>query len=131
MNRYTSLFRTNSITGPGVIVLLITLLIILGFGNNAHGGAISQTPLYLTLEGVDPNIMVIVDDSGSMGWEYLPDSVGSISTSAARRYSSTVNKIYYNPAIFISRHLTVMVQVFLMKTFMGHAAMDIILAAAR
>ena len=97
MNRYTSLFRTNSITGPGVIVFLITLLIILGFGNNAHGGTISQTPLYLTLEGVDPNIMVIVDDSGSMGWDYLPDAVGSIS--GARRYSSTVNKIYYNPAI--------------------------------
>ena len=35
---------------------------------------ISQTPLFLT-GGVDPNIMFIIDDSGSMMWETMPDDL--------------------------------------------------------
>ncbi|MCC5796413.1 MAG: pilus assembly protein PilY [Methylophaga sp.] len=35
---------------------------------------LSQVPLYLTT-GVDPNIMFIIDDSGSMMWETIPDEL--------------------------------------------------------
>lgn len=48
---------------------------------------------------VKPNIMFILDDSGSMSWSYLADSVfsnGYVNKIGYRNY--LCNKIYYNPA---------------------------------
>lgn len=56
---------------------------------------VSQQPLSLT-EGVPPNILVTLDDSGSMARAYAPDNIsGSSSRRAAR--SHTYNPLYYNP----------------------------------
>lgn len=45
---------------------------------------------------VKPNIMFILDDSGSMGWEFLPDSVNSNNGSYCYR-NYKYNGVYYNP----------------------------------
>jgi type IV pilus assembly protein PilY1 len=79
----------------------------------------AQVPL--TLGGqVEPNIMFLLDDSGSMEWAYMPDEIkqdisrndcSSLSDSgnnyyyrcaeSGRRYlfSSAVNKVYFDPAV--------------------------------
>jgi type IV pilus assembly protein PilY1 len=49
--------------------------------------------------GAKPNIMLVLDDSGSMQWSYLGDSVkpnGYVNTVGYR--SAPCNKLYYNPA---------------------------------
>lgn len=48
---------------------------------------------------VAPNILFILDDSGSMGWDYMPDSVPATSPRAIQRETYARNSIYYNPAI--------------------------------
>lgn len=44
---------------------------------------------------IPPNILFILDNSGSMGWDYLPDSAPS----GFRRQAAVHNKIYYDPAV--------------------------------
>lgn len=59
--------------------------------------SLSDTPLFLTAP-VAPNIVMTLDDSGSMAWGYVPDTISG--TSGTRRYaSSDFNALYYNPAV--------------------------------
>lgn len=74
-------------------------------GASAVAGAsnltISQQPLFLST-GVDPNIIVTLDNSNSMKWGFIPDSLGYSANNlrATRRVkSSTFNPLYYNPAV--------------------------------
>jgi type IV pilus assembly protein PilY1 len=65
----------------------------------AHAGItdISQTPMASTSNTtVKPNLMFILDDSGSMGWDYLPDEA-DFDNDTYGRYSSHCNGVYYNP----------------------------------
>ena len=56
-----------------------------------------KPPLFLN-SAVDPNLAVTFDDSGSMAWGYMPDTVnGDYCT--PRYYWSGYNRIYYNPAL--------------------------------
>lgn len=58
---------------------------------------ISQEPLFLT-EGVAPNLIVTLDDSGSMAWGYAPDGISG--DHATRRFKSNYyNPMYYNPLV--------------------------------
>lgn len=63
---------------------------------------IAQQPLFLSTS-VPPNLMFIIDDSGSMKWSYIPDSIlnrcSSTSSVAqrARGRSHDFNKMYFNP----------------------------------
>lgn len=57
---------------------------------------IAQQPLFMTTS-VEPNIMFILDDSGSMGWDYMPDDRNSWWDQLSK--SSNYNRIYYNPAV--------------------------------
>jgi type IV pilus assembly protein PilY1 len=65
-------------------------------------GDISDAPLANTAaQPVKTNLMFIMDDSGSMGWDFMPDQIagqnfGAISS--ACRGSARVNKIYFDPA---------------------------------
>ena len=59
-----------------------------------------------TTASVLPNLMFILDDSGSMGWDYLPDwandNIPNISSSAeliTLQSNADYNGVYYNPAI--------------------------------
>lgn len=57
--------------------------------------ATSQSPLSLTI-GVPPNLILTLDDSGSMDRAYVPDSIPG--GSSTRRYKSAhYNPMYYNP----------------------------------
>lgn len=59
--------------------------------------ALSDVPLFIK-DGVDPNILVTLDDSGSMAWAYVPDAISG--TSATRRFKSAYfNGAYYNPDV--------------------------------
>lgn len=40
-----------------------------------------------------PNILFVLDDSGSMGWNYMPDSVGNNDTSLCFGYYA-YNKVF-------------------------------------
>jgi len=57
---------------------------------------------------VKPNLMFLLDDSGSMGWDYLPDNVNDNNTCKALAactngmppyYAAQFNGVYYNPQI--------------------------------
>ncbi len=63
--------------------------------------AVSQIPLNLA-EGVPPNMILTLDDSGSMRMAYVPDSLRAKAGTdriSKRMKSSTFNVMYYNPAI--------------------------------
>lgn len=61
----------------------------------------SQKPLSLT-EGVPPNLLVTLDDSGSMAWAYTPDAISGRSNLRAGR-SNTYNANYYDPnALYVT-----------------------------
>ena len=58
---------------------------------------VSDVPLAIST-GAAGNIVFILDDSGSMGWEWMPNSV---STEWPNRfyYSSRVNRVWFNPNV--------------------------------
>jgi len=94
------------------------------FGVNTAYAAIANVPLYLS-NPVEPNIMFVLDDSGSMQWEIMPDDITYFAYLYPRPsglyggsdYSNNVpdfdpaniynvllrsfnnNKIYYNPGV--------------------------------
>jgi len=66
--------------------------------------AVSQVPLNL-VEGVSPNVILTLDESGSMSWGYVPDSDAQAykdligSTSNKRYHAHNTNPMAYNPHI--------------------------------
>lgn len=60
---------------------------------------LADKPLTVGTSGeVKPNVMIIFDDSGSMGWTHLPDHVRTLRTRIGYK-SAQCNGLYYNPAI--------------------------------
>lgn len=68
-------------------------------GQTVSAGSIdiSDVPLYV-VQGVEPNIILTMDDSGSMAWSFMPDSIYGYRTTN-RAKSSTFNGMYYNPDV--------------------------------
>lgn len=64
----------------------------------AHAAlSLSDTPLFLSVS-VAPNIVMTLDDSGSMGWGYVPDGISG--DAGTRRFASShFNPMYYNPNV--------------------------------
>jgi type IV pilus assembly protein PilY1 len=64
---------------------------------------ISSVPLntYTATSSADvkPNVLYILDDSGSMGWDYLPDWANDNSPPGYYYKNSSFNGVAYNPAI--------------------------------
>nr|WP_082107393.1 PilC/PilY family type IV pilus protein [Pseudomonas toyotomiensis] len=58
---------------------------------------VSQSPLSLTV-GVPPNMLVTLDDSGSMRWAFAPDNINGVHATR-RAKSSAFNPLYFNPNI--------------------------------
>ena len=58
---------------------------------------LSTTPLQTATPLVKPNLLFILDDSGSMGWDFMPDWAESGGAELVR--NSGYNATYYNPAI--------------------------------
>ncbi|HZY19500.1 MAG TPA: PilC/PilY family type IV pilus protein [Ramlibacter sp.] len=60
---------------------------------------IANAPLFTSSTSlVKPNILFVLDDSGSMGWDYLPD-VSNFADTKYGKLSSQCNGVAYNPAI--------------------------------
>lgn len=63
--------------------------------------SISQTPLVLS-DSVPPNLILTLDDSGSMRFSFIPDAIGQ-ETQGHRNYrrakSAAFNSMYYDPSI--------------------------------
>ncbi len=60
--------------------------------------SVSQMPM-LVSSPPPPNIVLTIDDSGSMAWAYVPDSIKGSGGSAPYAFtSSSYNALYYNPA---------------------------------
>lgn len=92
MNRFLSSPRAKTIA----YALLGTALL---SAADAYA-TVSQSPLSLTI-GVPPNMLLTLDDSGSMRWAFAPDDMrGDSETRRAK--SSAYNPLYYNPTISYS-----------------------------
>lgn len=78
------------------------LIVLSGVTLHAHALTdLAQAPIHFLLSApVKPNLMFILDDSGSMQWSYLGDEVVEHQYENAVGYrSSLCNKIYYNPSV--------------------------------
>ena len=62
----------------------------------ATGVAVAQQPLTVQ-PSIPPDIMLMVDDSGSMAWSIMPDLNDLSDSSLSGERSSAVNGVYYNP----------------------------------
>lgn len=87
---------------------LIAATLILAFGANAWPTDLSTVPLstYFAPSSIDvkPNILFVLDDSGSMDWSYMPDAAGSTPANYTSRpdylaRNSAFNGVAYNPAV--------------------------------
>lgn len=97
------------------ILLSLALLVSV---NNSNALNLATQPLATQGSSVPPNLIFILDDSGSMDWDYLPDyindggsSSGGFCRTSAGAFvaqcklgdppymTAEFNKVYYNPAI--------------------------------
>lgn len=81
------------------LVLMTTLLWSIGI--HATPLVIPDFPLFLTSTGVPPNLVMTIDNSGSMTRSWMPEDVSSFAntTDLPRFASSSINGLYYNPAL--------------------------------
>jgi type IV pilus assembly protein PilY1 len=81
------------------IATIATFALALASGQALAGAVgLSNAPLVTGLtKAVPPNVYFILDDSTSMSWDYMPDSVTSNSSKNCFR-NFGYNKVYYNPA---------------------------------
>jgi type IV pilus assembly protein PilY1 len=64
---------------------------------SAHAAVdVDQSPLIVS-EPLPPNIVLMLDDSGSMAWDYMPNL--SRDSSSVYWRSSLVNRVYYDPSV--------------------------------
>ncbi len=78
---------------------LVALLLNLPLAGLSATTDLANSPM-VTSSSVDvlPNIFFILDDSGSMGWTYMPDEVSNFTWNYGY-VSSQCNGVYYNPNI--------------------------------
>lgn len=85
--------KTINIYSKTLISSLIGIFIL--SSANAYA-TVSQSPLSLTV-GVPPNMLLTIDDSGSMRWAFAPDNKNGESATRKAK-SNAFNPLYYNPA---------------------------------
>lgn len=81
----------------GGLAFLVSLLV--GQTVYAADDTISQVPLYLSTSTVYPNVMFVLDDSGSMQWEFMPDQTMFFTTYTFPRPSA----IYGSSDVYTSQ----------------------------
>lgn len=90
---------------PSVVDLARRWLCVLGLGlwvGVAIGATtdIANSPLFTSsTDVVKPNIMFILDDSGSMAYDYLPDTVDDFGSGSYAMKASQCNGLAYDPTI--------------------------------
>lgn len=79
--------------------LILAAFLGLAFSAGAATVDLADKPLASGSSGeVKPNVMIILDDSGSMGWTHMPDHVLVIRSKVGYK-TAQCNGIYYNPAV--------------------------------
>lgn len=70
-------------------------------GSHAYSGAVQIADAPMASGSsvlIKPNVMFILDDSGSMGWTHMPDHVRSQTTKYGYK-AAQCNSVYYNPNV--------------------------------
>ncbi len=82
----------------------IALVLALSAGTASAGlTSLANAPLVTSsTTEVLPNVMFVLDDSGSMGWDYLPDWAGSYSGNLELFRNNDFNGVAYSPAVTYS-----------------------------
>ena len=91
--KFTHIIRMLTAVGLGCVLAIPK--------TEAAAVGISTVPIFATTAStteVKPNVFQVMDDSGSMAWDYMPDIVGNW-WSAYGKYSSQCNGLAYNPNI--------------------------------
>jgi type IV pilus assembly protein PilY1 len=95
---------------PTLLGVVLAVVSLYAADTSATALTLSQVPLFLT-EGVAPNIMVTIDNSGSMKWAFAPDTMNPTTgatyggytadqvRTSRRAKSASFNPLYYNPAV--------------------------------
>jgi Tfp pilus tip-associated adhesin PilY1 len=87
----------------GLLALFAALPLLLAGPAIAAETDLSDSPLSTATEtAVKPNILFILDDSGSMNWKFMPDDLSASEERIGFR-NNRCNLVYYNPA---SRYVT-------------------------
>ena len=93
-------------------LLLIGFLLVNGFAmvsltQAAVSGTVALTNIPLATSSsnlIKPNLLLVLDDSGSMGWDHMPDDSSDGGSSVSFQYgyyglrSSQCNQVYYDPS---------------------------------
>ncbi len=101
-NQFLSMFR-NPLPATGrkvglVAVAASTMLGAIGFAVRSDATEISDVPLITSPNAhAKPNLMFVLDDSGSMAREYMPDEMNDTGTFGFR--SAQCNGVAYDPTI--------------------------------
>ncbi|MCP5124283.1 MAG: pilus assembly protein PilY [Gammaproteobacteria bacterium] len=74
-NQKLLLSNTGIVKTLSMLFLLTITLTLSGIGSQNARATVSQLPLFMALDSVDPNIMFIIDDSGSMFFEVTPETL--------------------------------------------------------
>ncbi len=80
--------------------VVLPILALLPLASQGAALSLSSSPLFLS-NTVKPNIMFTLDNSGSMSWTEMPDSVWPDSSYGTDHcYKNSIfNKVYYNPSV--------------------------------
>lgn len=89
--------RSRSLESRFWIGLSLILLVALGTAPAARAVEIVQSPLTSQLQ-LQPNMVLMFDDSGSMRWNAMPDQLSNTDVDEGF-ISASVNGVYYNPDI--------------------------------
>lgn len=101
------MFRLRSKVANFLTHLLATSLLVCAAGiapAMAADVTVDQSPLIIQ-RSLPPNLVLMLDDSGSMDYDYMPDwgymtsSTGKGSPTDDQARNSTINGTYYNPAV--------------------------------
>jgi Tfp pilus tip-associated adhesin PilY1 len=95
MKRY---LKNHATSGCRLASLLLVSCLALPLPSQAASVTLATSPLATsTTTEVRPNVLFVLDDSGSMTWTYLPDTANAFRTKYGY-HSSQCNAIYYNPS---------------------------------
>ncbi|MDD3937836.1 PilC/PilY family type IV pilus protein [Rhodoferax sp.] len=100
MNKYLIRFNKKLYSFRRTIGSLVVVFVG-GYALVSQAGLnLSEIPLFIATS-TSPNIVLTIDDSGSMSRGYVPDSIGDTKSkmNGSRFTAATYNAIYYNPKV--------------------------------
>lgn len=90
-----------SIAGRIRICVAVAAVSFMAAGSAPAATSFPPYPLLTGGDSIPPNILLIMDDSGSMAFDYMPDNIDELATSNVNVARNTYarNSLYYNPAV--------------------------------